>query len=437
MNVILCSLPTGNTLSAAYLAVDLLAAHAKKNRILREKVKLSKLYCLENDKNWVERFADKILKHRPDIAAFSCYVWNISNTLKVAKILKSKSAGIKIILGGPSAAYLSEQILRDNPEIDVIVRGEGEMPFNDLLMHFHAGLPEMENIRGITYRNKKGIKINTELAYLRDLDEIPEIDYTLLPWSREEQTKTIAVQFLRGCIRRCAYCLFGVKPLRSFSAAKIKDEIIGALKKRPDMIVCFDGTFNYDMKRLKDMAKELKGTKISAPIKVAADVELITEEQIGIFHELNIKYMDLGIDTINPAALKNASRRIDINKVKRGLKLIYKLAPEMSIQVNTILGLPGDNLDTFKKTIDFIHGNLSPGAVLRVGRLFVFPGFDFDRQKERFRIRLTSKYPHYVRSNYSFSEAQIRKAEEYIEKLAYKNPWVRSSLSQWHDIICH
>ena len=90
-------------------------------------------YTINNDVEWI---LTKIYSHKPDIAAFSCYIWNINQILKIAENLKKVMPNITIILGGPEVSYTPEDIMRENEFVDFIICGEGEESFKNLLRQF-------------------------------------------------------------------------------------------------------------------------------------------------------------------------------------------------------------------------------------------------------------------------------------------------------------
>ena len=71
----------------------------------------------------------RIVSEKADLVAFSCYIWNIDETLRLAADLKQVLPGTFIILGGPEASFGMFEIMERNPAVDFIVRGEGEETF--------------------------------------------------------------------------------------------------------------------------------------------------------------------------------------------------------------------------------------------------------------------------------------------------------------------
>jgi anaerobic magnesium-protoporphyrin IX monomethyl ester cyclase len=98
-----------------------------------------------------------------EVVAFSCYIWNITQTLQVCEKLKQINPHIIIVLGGPEVSYEIEDILRRNP-IDYIITGEGEIPFKQFLNHF----PNVSHIPNLAYI-KDGILIHKQEQVTFDL----------------------------------------------------------------------------------------------------------------------------------------------------------------------------------------------------------------------------------------------------------------------------
>src|SRR5512136_808147 len=78
-----------------------------------------------------DRVLSAIVEIDADVAAFSCYIWNIGETLKLVSDLKRISPSTFVILGGPEASYGIFELMNQNPAIDCVVRGEGEETFRE------------------------------------------------------------------------------------------------------------------------------------------------------------------------------------------------------------------------------------------------------------------------------------------------------------------
>lgn len=92
---------------------------------------------------------------KPDVIGFSCYIWNMEETIKVIQLLKKISPNITIVLGGPEVSYDAREWMEKVEAIDVIVIGEGEETFRRLLQEL-KGEKDFDGIGGICYRKDTG-----------------------------------------------------------------------------------------------------------------------------------------------------------------------------------------------------------------------------------------------------------------------------------------
>lgn len=152
---------------------------------------------------------------KPDVAAFSCYIWNISQVLVLASDLKKLLPSVFIVLGGPEVSYDAEEMLKENPFIDFIISGEGEEAFGRLIsMLCKSGRKpgrdkescgeEAAAIDGLAFRSQDKVIVNKP-AVIKDLDSIPS------PYTDEMlsavKNRIVYFEASRGCPFSCSYCL--------------------------------------------------------------------------------------------------------------------------------------------------------------------------------------------------------------------------------------
>lgn len=112
-----------------------------------------------------------LVQKQPDVIGFSCYIWNIEETIKVIKMIKKINPEIKIIAGGPEVTYDVQEWMKEVPEFDFIVIGEGEQTFKQLLSALASGT-DFSEVPGIAYRKNDIIQMNPQRNKL-DLKELP------------------------------------------------------------------------------------------------------------------------------------------------------------------------------------------------------------------------------------------------------------------------
>ena len=85
-----------------------------------------------------------------DLVAFSCYLWNIKQTIELARIIKEINNKCLILLGGPEVSYIYDEII-NLPQIDFIIRGEGEIPFKSLINNIF----NWEKVPSLVWKKKR------------------------------------------------------------------------------------------------------------------------------------------------------------------------------------------------------------------------------------------------------------------------------------------
>ena len=111
------------------LAIFSLKAYADRKKIPGAEIIL-KEYTINN---YVEDILQDLYEEKADVVIFSCYIWNISFVRELAAELKKVSPDVKIWAGGPEVSYAANKFLIENPAFDLIMQGEGEKVFSELI----------------------------------------------------------------------------------------------------------------------------------------------------------------------------------------------------------------------------------------------------------------------------------------------------------------
>ena len=106
-------------------------------------------YTINNDKSYVYT---EILRGGYDIVCFSCYIWNIEQIKELGANLKKACPKMKIVLGGPEVSYETAALMEENPWIDFVLRGEGELPFFQFCKELVLERYDFTRVRSLTWR---------------------------------------------------------------------------------------------------------------------------------------------------------------------------------------------------------------------------------------------------------------------------------------------
>ncbi len=331
-----------------------------------------------------------IISQKPDIVGFSCYIWNIENTLKVCETLHEMDKNIKIILGGPEVSYDTVEFIKSHPYVDYIIKGEGEEVFKELLDSFKSGNYKPFNINGVVFRDEDQFYGDAGMNVIKDLNTVP------FPYKDGIPDKIIYYEATRGCPFNCSYCLSStIKGIRYLDIKRVKRELSYFIDNGVKLVKFVDRTFNANKKFAMEIWEYLiensKNTsfhfEIAADIMDDDEIELLKKAPPGLFQ------LEIGVQTTNEKILKNINRIMDFNKVKGNVQKIEEKG-NIHCHLDLIAGLPGENLNSFRKSFDMCM-EIRP-QVLQLGFLKVLKGSPICIDKERYGIHNISYPPYQV-----------------------------------------
>jgi radical SAM superfamily enzyme YgiQ (UPF0313 family) len=360
-----------------------------------------------------EDVARQILENEPDVVGLSCYVWNIVTLMAVTRRIKEVQPDIKIVLGGPEVGPLASSVLHTHPYIDVVVKGEGEVPFSEIVDALIKG-EDLDQVRGIAFRRGGEICETAEALVLKDLNKIPSPH--LIPYGNYKG-RTICIETQRGCVFNCNFCFYN-KDLsirnRRFSLDRVKEEISFWLNQEVDYIYLMDPVFNLNAARTKEICRfvaEHNHRKI--PFHTEVWAEFIDEEMAQLFQEANFRFLEVGLQTTDDAVLSTVERRLNLKRFIDGIGHLKKFNIYFELQL--IYGLPGETRTSFKRSLDFAASFEPPK--LEVFPLMVLPGTVLWRKARELDLNFDPEPPYLIRSHPSMNSIDIQHGDKIVQAL--------------------
>lgn len=171
----------------------------------------------------------------PDVAAFSVLGWNYRSFGCLAETYKQVNPEGIVVFGGVHVAGQGERVFREFPWVDVVVNGEGEFTFRDLVAYLLARTGEFapETVAGLSYRGPDGSCLTTpDRPRVADLDAIPSPFLTgAIPMTTPAGDFRYDVALMetnRGCPYKCSFCFWGGaigQRVRRFSRDRLAAEL--------------------------------------------------------------------------------------------------------------------------------------------------------------------------------------------------------------------
>ncbi|MDP3947388.1 MAG: radical SAM protein [bacterium] len=284
----------------------------------------------------------------------------INAAISTARYLKQANHNLTIILGGAHATLLPDETLGSAPEIDMVVKGEGEQTIIELLRALEEQQP-LDNIAGISYRRNGKVHSTPVRSTSVDLDSLPFLAYHLLPWSRYRPHPPHGRAFpfaamitSRGCPYRCSYCskpIFGNK-FRGQSPERVVEEITYYKEKfGVKEIAFYDDVFTLDRKRAYAIADNIikKGLKIGWTCETR--VNLVDKELLLHMKQAGCYAIAYGIESASPEILETLDKGITLEQVEAAVRLTQQVG--LQTIGYFMLGSPGESLETISQTIRF------------------------------------------------------------------------------------
>lgn len=282
----------------------------------------------------------------------------INNGLKAAKLAKEINPNIKIIWGGVHATLLPEQTLK-HPLIDIVVFGEGEETFLELIQAIDKNLP-LKDIKGIGYKENDKIIINERRPLIEDLDKI-SIRWDLVNPKEYihnfEENQAISTITSRGCYFRCSFCynqsFFGARYFRGFSPKKVLEEIKFLLNLKVKTIKFEDDNFLVDKNRSKEICNLIKQEKLDFTWSAPMRAHYFTDEFTKEITDVGYHYCNIGAESGSERILKLMKKDTTPQHYIDAAKIAKKY--NVSTSYHWMFGYPTETKEDINETITTIN----------------------------------------------------------------------------------
>ncbi len=354
----------------------------------------------------IETIIKDIYIRKPDLLGFSCYIWNIEYVKKIIPEVKKLLPDCYITLGGPEVSYNVNELLKELPQINEIISGEGEVAFCEVI----------NKIENTLYNN------NAVTSNITN-ETITYIDMDTLPFPYENifamDNRIIYYESSRGCPYLCSYCLSCVdRKVRFRSLDKVFSELKIFINNKVPQVKFVDRTFNCNRERTIKLWKFLMENDngiTNFHFEISAD--LINEEEIALLNQMRpgLVQLEIGVQTTNEKTLDAINRHADFEKISSVVKAI-KGKGNIHQHLDLIAGLPYEDFTSFKNSFNDVFA-LEPDQ-LQLGFLKVLHGSPMKEFADNNDIKYLSYPPYEVISTPWLSYDDILKLkgiEEAVE----------------------
>lgn len=335
-----------------------------------------------------------------DVICFSCYIWNITQTLEVAQLIKAVNPSIKILLGGPEVSYEWEPIIAHDA-IDYIIVGEGEIPFEAFVTQY----PSLEQVPNLIYKNDGHIHFNKQNV---------QFDVQLLadrnPYQYDDpqalHNKVCYIETSRGCPYKCEFCLASLdNKVRYLPMDTIQANLL-YLMQHGRTIKFLDRTFNIK----KDFTIALfqfilAHHKPGQVFQFEITADIVHPDIIAFIQEkvpLGLFRFEIGIQTVNQESNLAVSRKQNFEKTAH---VIRQLDDYIEMHLDLIVGLPLEYMDDLKYSFEQTFALYPPE--LQLGFLKFLKGTPVREKYEQYDYVFDPNPPYQIIRSKFLSETEL------------------------------
>jgi len=367
----------------------------------------------------VSEIAADIIAQRPDVVCFSLTTHFFRQSLELIREIKRQAPAMCVICGGIHATLVTERVL-SHPEIDFVVRGEGELSFMALLDAIREkGVPgakalPAEDLPGTWNLWEGAIRDRGLSPLVANLDEIPYPEKRLHREWVPAATAVYTTAANRGCFYGCTYCNcvtirnlydeYGMRHCRAHSVSHVIEEIKEAKRKyKPAYVEFYDDVFGADLDWLREFTNRFP-REVGLPFGIQTNPCIINEERLELLAEAGCVNMEFGFQSANDVQRTTVLNRHE--KAETVHRLIHAAARhKIFTELDFIVDLPGEKPEHIEEMLEYIRS--ARPKLVNLSFLQFYPKAKI--------IELALKCGH-------ISELEIRKIEEGDNLLAFRSP---------------
>jgi len=379
----------------------------------------------------IHQLIREISKFEPKLVIVNTSTPSFSNDISVCEeIYNYLGKDVKIVLTGPHVSVLPEESLRSSESIWGVARKEFEYTIFELAEAIESGDENYEKILGLSWKSDNKIIHNPERPFIDDLDKLPFVTkvykkhlniskyylaFALYPY--------VSIYSGRGCPARCTFCLWpqtiSGRKFRMRSPENVVEEMKYVSEELPEVKEIFfdDDTFTANRERVHRICDLIRSEKvhITWSANARADLDLETLKKMK---DAGCRLLVVGYESGDQNILNNIKKGITIKQMEKFTQNAKKAG--LMIHGTFIIGLPGENKETIKKTIEFAK-KLNPDTV-QFSVATPFPGTEFYNWCIKNNVLKTSDFKSWIDgSGYQSSiiEYPNLSAEEIVDAVDY------------------
>jgi anaerobic magnesium-protoporphyrin IX monomethyl ester cyclase len=305
-----------------------------------------------------EALAQIIAEHQPDVVLATAITPMIYQSQTTLKIVKQVCPQAIAIMGGVHPTFMYEEVLREAPWVDYIIRGEGEEITVNLMRAIANGTDQRDRreILGLSFLENGQVVATPDHPPIKDLNTLCA-DWSLLDWNTYIYTplnvRVAVPNFARGCPFRCRFCSQWKfwRKYRSRSPKDFVDEIEQLVKQhKVGFFILADEEPTINKSRFIALCHELIDRQLGVHWGINTRVTdiLRDEKELPLYRQAGLIHVSLGTEAAAQLNLNLFRKETTVEDNKRAVRLLR--GNGIVAEVQFIMGLPNETLETIEET---------------------------------------------------------------------------------------
>jgi radical SAM superfamily enzyme YgiQ (UPF0313 family) len=313
---------------------------------------------------------------QPDVVGFQIFSMNRVSTYKVLNAMKTTYPNVHVVLGGIHTSVMYQQLLEQYPHV-IIVIGEGELTFSELVKAFESGT-SYDHVAGLAFW-RDGKMVRTEERPLIDnLDALPLPKHEIF-FDEEPNRTTAHVITSRGCPFNCSFCCLSAISHRKWrirDVTKVVEELVMLKEQYPRLryVQFHDDTLMLDNERVIRLCKLLIEEKLHIKFVCSGRAKPVSKQMLHWMKKAGFVKIMFGLETGSQVLLKSIHKNITTKDVIN----LFEILRGFDFDITTFLmcGFPGESDATISETIRLVKATqkIHYNYIAGIGKLWVYPG---------------------------------------------------------------
>jgi len=339
--------------------------------------KIEVLWLDSFDFNYAHRtILSKIEEFKPEVLGIQMFTMNRVSSFRLIEDCSSKYPDLKIVVGGIHASSMSEQIAEKYKKVIVVV-GEGEITFSELISIWESNGKNLINIKGLVFWQNGKVVRTEKRELIKNLDSLPFPKHEVF-FDSEPQRITVHIITTRGCPFNCSFCCLHVISRRRHRKRNIDEvirEIVEIKRKYPRLkiVQLQDDIFTLDNERVIDFCKKIIKHNLGIKFLASGKIKPVSQEMLYWMEKAGFQKLMFGLETGAEKLMKSIHKGI----TKKDVEELFCKLKKHNFVVTTFLmvGFPGESKETVQETIDFVKKlhRIKYSYILGVAKLWVYP----------------------------------------------------------------